>query len=363
MPAMTKAKKTSLASRCGFISADGIVGIAGVAGIAGMLMLAAALLIALHVSKPVRESAEFSETEPAIPQETLAQVVAIGGNTGLDANGTAMLGIDINLLEGWKTYWRLPWESGLPPLLDWSGSRNLQSARVLWPAPFRFEDAGGAYFGYQEQVLLPVAVRAEDKQRPLQAELLLRYAVCKHVCIPLQQRLAWNLVAAGQSDDNSEATTSAAGDATTDADKADKVDKARLDAALARLPVQATPAARFLDARLSGEDSESPSLEVRLLLSESLAEASTDEGRDSFLLVEQPAPAFFGRERLLETGTEGDDGTDSAARVARYSLPLLHSEAAAALRADGARLMFRIDGDTAIAAQLPVQATPLQQAQ
>ena len=328
MSETTKAKETSTAA---FFLAF--------AGIAGMALLAVLLLAGLHFSNSAEDSFEFSEEpeEDAIPHETLARVVALGGDAGLDAAGAAVLGIDIKLHEGWKTYWRLPWESGLPPLLDWSDSRNLKSARVLWPAPFRFEDAGGAYFGYQEKLLLPVAVRAMDKQRPLQVELLLHYAVCKHVCIPLQERLAWNLAPAGQANSGFDAAT----DAT----------QVRLHAALERVPAAETAEARFLDARLIGADSESPTLEVRLLLSE----PSSAPLRDSFLLVEEPAPVFFGRERLLENSTSGDDGTGGTARVARYSLPVLHPDAAAALRTDGAHLMFRIDGEAAISAHLPVQ--------
>ena len=273
--------------------------------------------------------------DEAIPYESLAQAAAIGG--GLDSAGEALLGIDIRLHEGWKTYWRLPWESGLPPLLDWSGSRNLQSAQALWPAPQRFEDAGGAYFGYQDRLVLPVAVRAEDKIRAVHAQLLLRYAVCKHVCIPLEERFSWEIPAPGaEAPDGSEPATPEA-----------------LQQALQRLPSEASETARFLDARLVGEDGESPSLEVRLLLAET--PGATNAG-DSFLLVEAPAPRLFGRERLLETAaasTEGSAFAPDASVQARYALPLLQPETAAVLRTDGARLLFR-NGDIAISAHLPV---------
>src|SRR5829696_5295044 len=60
---------------------------------------------------------------------------------GLHEGGPARLaGIAFELDAGFKTYWRSPGESGLPPVFDWAGSENLASAEVLWPAPTRFED-------------------------------------------------------------------------------------------------------------------------------------------------------------------------------------------------------------------------------
>ena len=43
-------------------------------------------------------------------------------------------GIELTLQPGWKTYWRYPGDSGIPPRFDFSGSTNVQSATVAWPA-------------------------------------------------------------------------------------------------------------------------------------------------------------------------------------------------------------------------------------
>src|SRR5216684_7959987 len=57
-------------------------------------------------------------------------------------------GVEIRLKEGWKTYWRYPGDSGVPPVLDFSKSQNLKSVSILWPAPHRFMDDGSASIGY-----------------------------------------------------------------------------------------------------------------------------------------------------------------------------------------------------------------------
>src|SRR5690348_9186953 len=57
--------------------------------------------------------------------------------SGSNASGEATLraGIEMKLVAGWHTYWRYPGDSGVPPRFDFSGSANLKSAKVLYPAP------------------------------------------------------------------------------------------------------------------------------------------------------------------------------------------------------------------------------------
>ena len=52
-------------------------------------------------------------------------------------------GVDIVLDKGWKTYWRMPGEAGIPPSFDWKGSQHVKTIEVLWPAPRRFDGASG----------------------------------------------------------------------------------------------------------------------------------------------------------------------------------------------------------------------------
>ena len=57
-------------------------------------------------------------------------------------------GVEIRLKEGWKTYWRYPGDSGVPPVLDFSKSQNLKAVTVRYPAPTRFSDGGGGHSRY-----------------------------------------------------------------------------------------------------------------------------------------------------------------------------------------------------------------------
>lgn len=104
--------------------------------------------------------------------------------------GAGMAGIELQLPEGWKTYWRTPGDAGVPPAFDWSGSKNLAGAEVLYPAPKRFSDRAGDTVGYKGNLTLPVRLKAEDPAKPIDVQLSIDYGVCKDICIPAQAKLA-----------------------------------------------------------------------------------------------------------------------------------------------------------------------------
>jgi DsbC/DsbD-like thiol-disulfide interchange protein len=99
-------------------------------------------------------------------------------------------GVEINLDPGWKTYWREPGDSGVPPSFDFSGSQNVDSVKVLWPAPERFPDgAGGNSIGYIGDTVLPLRVSPKDTAKPSTVHLKLNYAICGNLCVPAEATL------------------------------------------------------------------------------------------------------------------------------------------------------------------------------
>ncbi|MBL8907576.1 MAG: hypothetical protein JNM20_12955 [Rhizobiales bacterium] len=93
-------------------------------------------------------------------------------------------GLEIELDRGWKTYWRLPGDAGIPPQFDWSRSKNLKSVELLWPAPQRFSDAGGETIGYKDRVVFPLRIVPENPDDPVELNLSLFFGVCQDICIP-----------------------------------------------------------------------------------------------------------------------------------------------------------------------------------
>ncbi len=114
-------------------------------------------------------------------------------------SGSVLLGgIGFQLQPGWKTYWRTPGDSGVPPRFDFSKSENVEAVTVLWPAPTKFDDgAGGNSLGYHDQVVLPLRIVAKSTDKPVTLRAEVNYAVCEKLCIPVEAsvELAFNSVA------------------------------------------------------------------------------------------------------------------------------------------------------------------------
>lgn len=141
-------------------------------------------------------AAGWAQEAPASAKGFHSQIGLVAA--GPDAAAPARLaGLVIRLDPGYKTYWRHPGESGLPPAFDWAGSTNVVAVEVLWPAPSRLEDAAGVSYGYQDGVVLPLRVTPHQAGEPVRLALKIDYGVCKDICIPGQARLALTLPAAG----------------------------------------------------------------------------------------------------------------------------------------------------------------------
>jgi DsbC/DsbD-like thiol-disulfide interchange protein len=107
-----------------------------------------------------------------------------GSNTQSDAALRA--GIEIRIDPGWHTYWRYPGDSGVPPRADFSGSENLASVDVLYPAPHLYTDETGNTLGYKDSVTLPLRVTPKQAGKPVILHLKLDYAVCEKLCMPVE---------------------------------------------------------------------------------------------------------------------------------------------------------------------------------
>jgi DsbC/DsbD-like thiol-disulfide interchange protein len=155
--------------------------------------LAAWLVLSLSASGGARAGADWVEAFQSRVRLVPAK------SRKLDGENVLMAGIQLKLTKGWKTYWRHPGDSGLPPAFYWTGSSNLKSARVLWPAPERIADPFGSSIGYHGEIVFPVAVEPVDRGKPVILKLGMEFAVCKDICAPATAKLALRLGPSGSS--------------------------------------------------------------------------------------------------------------------------------------------------------------------
>jgi len=152
--------------------------------------LAACALMAQLLMLPEAAGAADSALATTWTSAENSRVRLIGGRVGGPGAVPRLLaGLEIEIADGWKTYWRNPGSSGVPPRLDWSKSVNLASARLLFPAPKRFVDRDGDTIGYKGSVVFPIVLVAKDAAKPVELLLSAEYGICKDICIPVELNL------------------------------------------------------------------------------------------------------------------------------------------------------------------------------
>jgi len=154
-----------------------------------LMITTAALTCALFVPTAQAQDASPWDGEPHGSSRLIAGAALNAGDKKI-----ARAGIEIRLDPGWKTYWRYPGDSGVPPTLDFAGSENVKSVSALWPAPERFADGAGGYsIGYHGDVVLPLQIVPNDAAKPSLLHVKLGYAVCGKLCVPAEAQLALTL--------------------------------------------------------------------------------------------------------------------------------------------------------------------------
>ncbi|KIU54283.1 MULTISPECIES: protein-disulfide reductase DsbD domain-containing protein [Bradyrhizobium] len=148
--------------------------------------LRAALGVAATLSVACMATEVRADDASPWQQDTHSAVRLLAGSR----SGAVLLGgIAFQLQDGWKTYWRTPGDSGVPPRFDFSKSDNVDAVTVMWPAPRQFDDgAGGTSLGYKHQVVLPLRIVAKNPDKPLVLRADISYAVCEKLCVPVEAK-------------------------------------------------------------------------------------------------------------------------------------------------------------------------------
>jgi suppressor for copper-sensitivity B len=195
---------------------------------------------------------------------------------GIDASGQLRAGIEIALDRGWHTYWRSPGDSGIAPVIDFSGSRNLGPVEVAFPVPERLDDGYSVTNIYQGSVILPLTAKLIDPAAGADLSLKLDIGVCAEVCMPDHFETALS-VAPGERDAD-------AGKALADAGK--------------RLPgAPAPPAFVITGAARQGGTDKRPTFDVA---------ASVPDAKDAEVFVEGPVDWYPSVPKLVSA--EGGKG-------------------------------------------------------
>lgn len=105
--------------------------------------------------------------------------------------------VEIKLKEGWKTYWRIPGGSGIPPNIDFTGSTFFTLNKISYPVP-EIGDDDEQFIGYHNSVSFVFSGQATSVDAALKLSLLA--GVCEKICIPAMADFEIDARALNQSD-------------------------------------------------------------------------------------------------------------------------------------------------------------------
>jgi DsbC/DsbD-like thiol-disulfide interchange protein len=224
-------------------------------------------------------------------------------------------GVEIRLAPGWKTYWRYPGDSGMPPHFDFSGSDNVGNVTVLWPAPRKLVDSEGVTIGYKDNVVFPLRVEAKDSSKPVTLRLKLDYAICEKLCIPVDARLELGVTGTAKTNDQALAAAEARVPQASDLGQGPEIAivAVRRDAA-------SSPARILVDVRAPAGArpevfEEGPSPDWALPVPEPVAGAEAGVQRFTFTLDGLPPGASAKGAVLKLTATAGDRAIETTYRL------------------------------------------------
>ena len=142
------------------------------------------VLLAFAIARSAFAATSTWDTHQHGAARLISAVEATGSSSQID------VGLQLRLTPGWHTYWRSPGDAGIAPSIDWKGSENFAGAEIAWPAPKRLPPlAGLETVGYENGVVLPIAVRLAHPGEPLHLHAEVDYASCKDICIPYHASL------------------------------------------------------------------------------------------------------------------------------------------------------------------------------
>jgi len=100
-------------------------------------------------------------------------------------------GLYFKLEEGWHVYWMNPGDAGEPPHIQWTLPDGVKAGPLQFPTPRRLPLGPLVDYGYEDEVLFPVALNVESSAKSGSAVLHAKadWLVCRATCIPQKAEL------------------------------------------------------------------------------------------------------------------------------------------------------------------------------
>ncbi|MEO7205755.1 MAG: thioredoxin family protein [Steroidobacteraceae bacterium] len=153
-------------------------------------------LFALAVASP----AAFALSGNTVATDNVkAHLVSEVGSVG--PGQVFWVALELDIRDGWHTYWRNPGDSGEPTKLVWQLPQGFSAGDIVWTTPHRFEIAPLVNYGYAKHAVHLVQMTAPKDLKagtPVSLAAKASWLVCSDVCIPEDANLQLTLPASAQ---------------------------------------------------------------------------------------------------------------------------------------------------------------------
>lgn len=102
--------------------------------------------------------------------------------------GRTLIGIELAMLPGQKTYWYVPGETGIPIEFQLASRVRVLDVHPYWPFPKRLHTGGYVDNVYEGRLIVPLSVEMPPGGQ--QAHLRVRLGVCSDICVPVDIEIA-----------------------------------------------------------------------------------------------------------------------------------------------------------------------------
>jgi thiol:disulfide interchange protein DsbD len=152
-----------------------------------MMRFLAGLVVALAMGLPAL-------AQPPGGGHLTAALVA--ESQGIAPGQTIHVALHQTIQKGWHTYWRNAGDSGQATEVKWTLPDGWKAGDLTWPLPRRIPVGPLMNYGYESEVLLPVAITAPASAKPGETVTLkaaAQFLVCAEICVPQDAALSLSL--------------------------------------------------------------------------------------------------------------------------------------------------------------------------
>ena len=153
-----------------------------------------ALAFILLLSVIVINSAYAVESNTVLTDNVKTKLISEYSQVEVGQTASVLLQIDIR--DGWHTYWRNPGDSGQATSIKWTLPEGITASEIQWPYPERQYVGPVANYGYHGVALHRVQLTVADNwpvNKPIQIVADAKWLVCEEECIPEKGRFEMQL--------------------------------------------------------------------------------------------------------------------------------------------------------------------------